>query len=45
MRLLANQYFVSLGGLIMSCQDAKYAKKEEERETGKEKLITGNYRK
>ena len=46
MRLLANQYFVSLGGLIMNRQDAKYAKKEEERGRGRgiEKLIGGNYR-
>ena len=43
MRLLANQYFVSLGGLIMNRQDAKYAKKEEESGRRIEKLIAGNY--
>jgi hypothetical protein len=46
MRLLANQYFVPLGGLIMNRQDAKYAKyakKEEERGRRIEKLIAGNY--
>jgi len=43
MRLLANQYFVSLGGLIMNRQNAKYAKKEEERGIKIEKLIAGNY--
>ena len=45
MRLLANQYFVSLGGLTMNRQDTKYAKKEEERGRRIEKLIGGNYRK
>ena len=44
MRLLANQYFVSLEGLIMNRPDAKYANKEEERGRGIEKLIGGNYR-
>ncbi len=44
MRLLANQYFVSLGGLIMNRQDSKYANQEEERGRGIEKLIGGNYR-
>ncbi|WP_333454636.1 hypothetical protein [Microcoleus sp. herbarium5] len=34
-----------LGALIMNRKDVKYAKKEEERGTGKEKLIAGNYRK
>ena len=43
MRLLANQYFVSLGGLIMNRQDAKYAKKEEESGRRKKKLMAGNY--
>lgn len=44
MRLLANQYFVSLGGLIMNRQDSKYANKKEERGRAIEKLIGGNYR-